>query len=102
MVFILRQYSPTLRSPWTKVRKAASRRRARASALPRNWLSMASQNSPSVRKVPEEAVEVDEDRPHDPGEHDAVEADPRGSRRHADGVAEDVVIQGVAAKGKEE
>jgi hypothetical protein len=55
-----------------------------------------------VKKVPEEAVEVDGDRPHDPGEHDAVEADPRGSRRHTDRVAEDVVIQGVAAKGKEE
>jgi hypothetical protein len=47
-------------------------------------------------------VEVDGNRPHDPGEYDAVEADPRGSRRHAGGVAEDVVIQGVAAKGKEE
>jgi hypothetical protein len=55
-----------------------------------------------VRKVPEEAVEVDGDRPHDPGEHDAVEADPRGSQRHAGEVAEDVVIQGVATKDKEE
>jgi hypothetical protein len=55
-----------------------------------------------VRKVPEEAMEVDGDRPHDLGEHDVVEADPRGSRRHAGRVAEDVVIQGVAAKGKEE
>jgi hypothetical protein len=36
MVFILRQYSLTLRSPWTKVRKATSSRRARASVLPRN------------------------------------------------------------------
>jgi hypothetical protein len=58
-------------------------------------------SSPSVRKVPEEAVEVDGDRPHDPGEHDVVMAHPRGSRRHAGGVAEDVVIQGVAAKGEE-
>jgi hypothetical protein len=58
-------------------------------------------SSPSVRKVPEEAVEVDGDRPHDPGEYDAVEAHPRSSRRHACGVAEDVVIQGVAAKGEE-
>jgi hypothetical protein len=45
MVFILLQYSLTLRSPWTKVRKAASSRRARASALPRNWPSMASQTA---------------------------------------------------------
>jgi hypothetical protein len=59
-------------------------------------------SSPSVRKVPEEAVEVNGDRPHDPGEHDAVEAHPRGSRRHAGGVAEDMVIQSVAAKGEEE
>jgi hypothetical protein len=59
-------------------------------------------SNPSVRKVPEEAVEVDGDRPHDPGEHDAVKAHPHGSRRHAGGVAEDVVIQGVAAKGEEE
>jgi hypothetical protein len=59
-------------------------------------------NSPSVRKVPEEAVEVDGDRPHDPGEHDTVEAHPRSSRRHAGGVGEDVIIQGVAAKGEEE
>jgi hypothetical protein len=55
-----------------------------------------------VRKVPEEAVEVDGDCPHDLGEHDAIEADPRGSRRHAGRVTEDVVIQGVVAKGKEE
>jgi hypothetical protein len=47
-------------------------------------------------------VEVDGDRPHDPGEHDAVEAPPRASRRHAGGVAEDVVVQGVAVMGKEE
>jgi hypothetical protein len=53
-----------------------------------------------MRKVPEEAVEVDGDRPHDPGEHDAVEAHPRSSRRHTDGVAEDVVIQGVATKSE--
>jgi hypothetical protein len=45
-----------------------------------------------VRKVPEEAMEVDGDRPHDPGEHDDVEAEPRGSRRHVGEVAEDVVI----------
>ena len=55
-----------------------------------------------MRKVPEEAVEVDGDRPHDPGEHDAVEAHPRGDRRHAGAVAEDVVVRGVAAKGEEE
>jgi hypothetical protein len=55
-----------------------------------------------VRKVPEEAVEVNGDRPHDPGEHDAVVAHPRGSWRHAGGVVEDVVIQSVAAKGEEE
>jgi hypothetical protein len=54
-----------------------------------------------VREVPEEAVEVNRDRPHDPGEHDAVEAYPRGGRCHAGGVAEDVVIQSVAAKGEE-
>jgi hypothetical protein len=57
-------------------------------------------NSPSVREVPEEAVEVTRDRPHDPGEHDAVEAHPCGNRRHAGRVAEDVVIQSVAAKGE--
>jgi hypothetical protein len=59
-------------------------------------------NEPSVRKVPEEAVEVNGDRPHDPGKHDAVEAHQRGGRRHTGGVAENVVIQSVAAKGKEE
>ena len=58
-------------------------------------------SSPSVWKVPEEAMEVDEDRPHDPGEYDAVEAHPRNSRCHGGGVTEDVVIQGVAAKGEE-
>jgi hypothetical protein len=59
-------------------------------------------SSPSVRKAPEEAVEVDGDRPHDPGEHDAVEAHPHGNRRQTGGVAEDVVIQGIAAKGEVE
>jgi hypothetical protein len=32
-------------------------------------------------------VEVNGDHPHDPGEHDAVEAHPHGGRRHAGGVA---------------
>jgi hypothetical protein len=47
-------------------------------------------------------VEVAGNRPHDPSEYDVVEVDPRSSRRHAGGVVEDVVIQGVAAKGKDE
>src|SRR6185503_5205993 len=38
-----RQYSPTERSPCTKVRKVASSWRARYSALPRNWPSSATQ-----------------------------------------------------------
>jgi hypothetical protein len=55
-----------------------------------------------MREVPEEAVEISGDRPHDLGEHDVVEAHPRGRRRHVGGVAEDVVIQSVATKGEEE
>jgi hypothetical protein len=30
-------------------------------------------------------MEVDGHRPHDPDEHDVVEADPHGSQRHAGG-----------------
>ena len=41
--FHMRQNSLTERSPWTKVRKLASSRSARASALPRNWPSSARQ-----------------------------------------------------------
>ena len=55
-----------------------------------------------MRKVLEEAVEVDGDRSPDPSEHDVVEAQPRGGRRHTGGVTEDVVVQGVATKGEKE
>ena len=50
MPFIWRQNSLTERSPWTKVRKFASSRSARASALPRNWPLSASQ-APRALKV---------------------------------------------------
>ena len=57
------------RSPWTKVLKLAFRRRARASAFPRNWPSSA-----RMWSVAEEVVEVHEDRPHDPRKDDVVES----------------------------
>ena len=47
--FILLQYSPTEMSPCSKARNEASSRRARASALPRNCASSASQASRAVQ-----------------------------------------------------
>ena len=47
-------------------------------------------------------MEVQGDRPQDPGEDDAVEAQPRDGLRHAHGVAEDMVVEGVAAEGEED
>jgi hypothetical protein len=43
-------------------------------------------------------MEVQGDCPQDPGEDDAVEAEPRGGLDRAHGIEEDVVIEGVAAK----
>jgi len=74
MPFIWQQNSLTERSPWTKVRKLASSRRARASALPRNWPSGASPGPASAWSVADEVVEVQRDHPQNPGENDAVEA----------------------------
>jgi hypothetical protein len=51
-----------------------------------------------VRRVADEVVEVQRDRPQDPGEDDAVETDPR--RRLDRGVNKDVVVEGVAAKSE--
>jgi len=56
----------------------------------------------SVRSVADEVVEVQGDRPHDPGEDDAVEAQPRGGLYRAHSVEEDVVVDGVAAEGDED
>jgi len=47
-------------------------------------------------------VEVEGDRPEDPGEDDAIEAQPRGGLNRNRGVDEDVVIEGVAAEGEED
>ena len=56
----------------------------------------------SGQSVADEVVEVQGDRPQDPREDDAVEAQPRGGLRHAHGVEEDVVVEGVAAEGEED
>jgi hypothetical protein len=47
-------------------------------------------------------VEVEGDRPDDPGEHDAIETQPRGGLDRDRGVDEDVVVEGVAAEGEED
>jgi hypothetical protein len=47
-------------------------------------------------------VEIQGDRPQNPGEDDAVEAKPRGGRDRPRGVEEDVVVEGVAAEGEED
>ena len=66
-------------------------------------LALECQPSPaSARSVADEVVEVQGDRPQNPGEDDAIEAQPRGGRDHTRGVEEDVVIEGVAAEGEED
>ena len=44
-------------------------------------------------------VEVEGDRPKDPGEDDVVETQPRGGLGRDRGIDEDVVVEGVAAEG---
>jgi len=56
----------------------------------------------SVRSVADEVVEVEGDRPEDPGEDDAVEAQPRGGLDRDRNVVEDVVVEGVAAEREED
>jgi hypothetical protein len=48
----------------------------------------------SVSSVADEVVEVEGDRPDDPGEHDSVKAHPRGSLDRDRGVDEDVAAEG--------
>jgi hypothetical protein len=55
----------------------------------------------SVGGVADEVVEVEGDRPEDPGEYDAVEAQPRRSLDRGRGIDEDMVVEGVAAEGEE-
>ena len=47
-------------------------------------------------------MEVEGDRPEDPGEDDVVETQPHGGLDRDRGVEEDVVVEGVAAKGEED
>ena len=56
----------------------------------------------SARSVADEVVEVQGDRPQNPGEDDAIEAQPRGGRDRAQGAEEDMVVQGLAAEGEED
>jgi hypothetical protein len=56
----------------------------------------------SIRRVADEVVEVDGDRPDDPREDDAVKAQPRGGLGRDRGIDEDVVVKGVAAEGEED
>jgi hypothetical protein len=55
-----------------------------------------------VRRGADEVVEVQRDRPQDPGENDAVETDPRRRLDGDRGVDEDVVVEGVATKSEED
>jgi hypothetical protein len=56
----------------------------------------------SVRRVANEVVEVEGDRPDDLGEDDAVKTQPRGGLGRHRGIGEDVVVEGVAAEGEED
>jgi hypothetical protein len=56
----------------------------------------------SIRRVADEVVEVEGDRPDDPREDDAVKAQPRGGLSRDRGIDEDVVVKGVAAEGEED
>jgi hypothetical protein len=56
----------------------------------------------SVSRVADEVVEVEGDRPDDPGEDDAVKGQPRGGLGRDPGIDEDVVVKGVAAEGEED
>jgi hypothetical protein len=47
-------------------------------------------------------VEVEEDRPDDPGEDDAVKAQPRGGLGRDRGIGKDVIVEGIAAEGEED
>ena len=85
-----------------KVRKVASSWRARYSALPRNCPSSATQACRAVPPCPDEVLKIQGDGPEDPGQGDAVEAQPRHVPRLDRRVDEDVVVEGVAAKGEED
>jgi hypothetical protein len=56
----------------------------------------------SVRRVVDEVVEVQGDRPEDPGEDDAVKAQPRRGLDSNRGINKDVVVEGVAAESEED
>jgi hypothetical protein len=56
----------------------------------------------SIRRVADEVVEVEGDRPDDPREDDAVKAQPRGGLGSDSGIGEDVIVEGVAAEGEED
>jgi hypothetical protein len=47
-------------------------------------------------------VEVEGDHPNDPGEDDAVKAQPRGGLSRDRVIGEDVIVEGVAAEGEED
>jgi hypothetical protein len=56
----------------------------------------------SISSVADEVVEVEGDRPDDPGEHDAIKAQPRGGLGCDRGINEDVVAEDIAAEGEED
>jgi hypothetical protein len=56
----------------------------------------------SVSRVADEVMEVEGDHLDDPGEHDAIKAQPRGGLGRDRGIDEDVVIEGVATEGEED
>jgi hypothetical protein len=64
-------------------------------------LALKGEPSPArVRRGADEVVEVQRDRPQDPGEDDAVQTKPRRGLDGDRNVNEDVVIEGVAAKSE--
>jgi hypothetical protein len=64
-------------------------------------LSLKGKSCPArVRGVADEVVEVQGDRPQDPGEDDAVETEPRRSLDGDRDVNKDVVVEGVAAESE--
>jgi hypothetical protein len=64
-------------------------------------LALKGKPSPArVRRGTDEVVEVEGDRPQDPGEDDAIQTEPRRGLDSGRSVEEDVVVEGVAAKSE--
>jgi hypothetical protein len=64
-------------------------------------LALKSEPRPArVWRGADEVMEVQRDRSQDPGENDAVETEPRRGLDGDRGVDEDVIVEGVAAKGE--